>query len=131
MIVRLTLPLALTGALLAGCGGEDEPAAAPVPSTAETEVEDDPVVDAPPSAAPATQASAPQAPAAGGSEVTEAEARAIALKAAGSGAQVREFEEGEEDGRQVFKYDLVVGGTKREIVVERSTGKIVKNEIDD
>ena len=126
IIVRLSLPLALSGALLAGCGGEDEPAAPPVPSTVETEVEDDPVVDAPPSAAPA-----PQAPAGGGSGVTEAEARAIALKAAGSGAQVRELEEGEEDGRQVFKYDVVAGGTKREIVVERSTGAVLKNEIDD
>jgi uncharacterized membrane protein YkoI len=63
--------------------------------------------------------------------VTEAEARALALQAAGSGAQVRDFEAGEEDGRQVFTYDVLVGGTQREIVVERSTGKILKNEIDD
>jgi hypothetical protein len=63
-IVRLTLPLALSAALLAGCAGDDETATAPAPSAVQAEEEDDPVVDAPPSAAPATQAPATQAPAA-------------------------------------------------------------------
>jgi hypothetical protein len=43
------------------------------------------------------------------------------LKAAGAGATVRKVERDDEDGRQVFKFDIAVGNGTRKISVDRET----------
>ncbi len=120
-LMRLCLPLVLA-ATISACGNDD---AQPAGAGANVVVA--------PSTEPAGSAPGASAPAAAGSgstQVSESEARATALKAAGSGGTVRKVELDDEDGRQVFKFDIAVGNTTRKISVDRSTGQIVKDETD-
>jgi hypothetical protein len=132
ILMRLCLPLALTAALTA-CGNDDASSSDPganvvvAPSTEPTEPTE-PTESAP--AAPAPAATAGSDSGSGGGEVSEADARATALAAAGAGATVREVERDDEDGRQVYKFDIAVGSTERKISVDRATGQIVKDETD-
>ena len=129
-LTSLCLPL-LLAVTISACGNDDpqsEGAGAPVavaPSSA-------PAVPTPSASAPAVPTPSASAPAAGSSrkEVTESAARATALKAAGAGATVRKVERDDEDGRQVFKFDITVGNGTRKISVDRETGRIVKDEKD-
>jgi uncharacterized membrane protein YkoI len=64
-------------------------------------------------------------------EVGEQEARRIALRTAGSG-RVEKIEADEEDGRPVWKVEVRLGADqKRKIEIDRGSGKVVKNELDD
>lgn len=129
ILVRLFLPVLLT-ASLAACGNDDTGSTSTDTSSA-PQVTSTSSAPSTPAAAPSTPAAAPSAPASNSGALTEPEARAAALAAAGAGASVRSVEEGEEDGRQIYDYDITVPNGKREIKIDRATGEIVKNELDD
>ena len=126
ILMRLCLPLVLTATLTA-CGNDDAPSSdsganvVVAPSNEPTEAA---------SEAPAPAATDDSGSGGGSGEVSEADARATALAAAGAGASVRKVERDDEDGRQVYKFDIAVGSTERKISVDRATGQIVKDETD-
>jgi uncharacterized membrane protein YkoI len=64
-------------------------------------------------------------------EQGEEDAERIALDAAGAGASVTSVEEGDVEGRPVFRFDVTVDGEQREITVDRVNGEVVTNEVVD
>lgn len=120
------MPVAvLVLAALAGCGGSDDTSTSssappPVTTTAPSSAASTP------SAAPSTSSSS----ASTGNAVRQEQAKTIALKATGGGT-VTKVESDDEDNRQVWKVKVATSGSqKRKVSVDKSTGQVVKNEVD-
>lgn len=78
--------------------------------------------------ADSTMSSSPPSPAAvGGQRVSLEQAAEIALDRAGGG-KVTEIEAEREHGRPVWEVELVAGGVRVEVYVDRETGAVVKIE---
>ncbi|MDQ3735464.1 MAG: PepSY domain-containing protein [Actinomycetota bacterium] len=110
--------LAALLAIVAGCGGDSS--------------EDDSGSNAGASSGSAqpqqTTASSDATPAP--DEVTEEEARQIALDAVGGG-QVTEVEQDDEDGRAVWKIKITApDGTEQKVTIDRASGEVVDIEVD-
>ncbi|BFU45984.1 PepSY domain-containing protein [Krasilnikovia sp. MM14-A1004] len=71
--------------------------------------------------------SAPAAPTAAGAVSIDA-ARTIALRAAGGG-RVTDIEAETEHGRAVWDVDVVVGGVRHDIDVDRATGAVLRHRV--
>jgi uncharacterized membrane protein YkoI len=128
---RPLVPVLLAAALTAACTGGNSAsssssgaATATNTSTSATSTTS-PSTPTQPSAKPTSSTSS-----AAQGQISEAQARRVALAAAGTGAKVRKVERDDEDSRPVYKYEVAIGKTIRKISVDRATGKIVKNEVD-
>jgi uncharacterized membrane protein YkoI len=108
-LAHLTVSLAFAG-LLVGCGGDDE-------SSQTT-----------PSASLLTSTPTATTLDSGAVELTKKDAERIALAEAGDDATVDGSEEGDVDGRPVYRFDITVDGEQREITVDRVHGEVVTNE---
>ena len=105
--------------VLAGCGGDDEPAA-DAPRTV--------TVAAPPAATTPAEDDGAASTASG--SVRRSRAIAIARKRAGGG-RVDSVERDDDDGRAVWKVKLArAGGIEREVSVRVSDGRVLKVETD-
>lgn len=106
--------------VVAGCGGDDDPAA----GTPETVT----VTEAPP--ATTTQADRDTAAGAAMDPVSRGRAIAIARNRAGGG-RVDEVERDDENGRAVWKVKLSrAGGVERKVSVAVSNGRVLRVETD-
>jgi uncharacterized membrane protein YkoI len=116
VIAMSPLLLAVT---ISACGGEsgDESAATSAATVS-------------PSATASSSANSSAGGTSASDGVSEEQAREIATQTAGAGATVREVERDDEDGRPVWKVKVTVNGEERKISVDRSTGEVVKNEVD-
>jgi uncharacterized membrane protein YkoI len=113
---RLLIAIAFAAALaVAGCGGNDQtPSAQPAATTT-----------APASTTSTTVATTPTT----AGSITRAQARIIALRAAGGG-RVTEIEQDDEDNRQVWKVKVRKGRSTRKVSIDQQTGKVLKIETD-
>ena len=107
---RLLTAFALVAALAtAGCGGNFEETGSAQPATTTT---------AAPAATPTTAAATTTT----AGSITRAQARTIALRAAGGG-RVTEIEQDDEDNRQVWKVKVRKGSTTRKVSIDQQTGR--------
>jgi hypothetical protein len=118
----------LAGAALADPGASPSSVTAPGPASAPASA---PVTDA--SAAPsATSSSGSTGGAAVSGAISEAQARDIAIRAAGGG-QVTEIEAETENGRPIWEVDVKVGTVEHDMDVDRESGEVrdLEKETDD
>jgi uncharacterized membrane protein YkoI len=85
---------------------------------------------APDSPSPSASASSPSASSpGGGSAIGAAQARTIAIRAAGGG-RVTEIERETEHGRAVWDVEVYRGGVEHDIDVDRATGEVLRHKTD-
>ena len=140
-----------SGVALASSGGDDTPSRAavadtltdaPSPSASADDsgndatddrfdaglgTPDSPSADPSPSASSSPSASAPSS--GGGSAISAAQARTIALRAAGGG-RVTDIERESEHGRAVWDVEVYRGGVEHDIDVDRATGDVLRHRTD-
>jgi uncharacterized membrane protein YkoI len=113
---RLLITLAFVAILVfAGCGGDEDTGSAQ-PATTTT-------------AAPAATTTTVAATITTAGSITRAQARTIALRAAGGG-RVTDIEQDDEDNRQVWKVKVRKGSTTRKVGIDQQTGRVLKIERD-
>ena len=88
-----------------------------------------PSQSAPSRSAPSRSAPSPSSSAGGGSGIGAAQARTVALRAAGGG-RVTKVERETEHGRAVWDVEVIRGGVEHDIDVDRATGEVLRHRID-